>query len=131
MKALWGNTQIAYPKPFDSGYDYFKLLSRIRKHYGAICLTFPRFRFSLLPFNEKKLALDGLDEVEDMSGKEIYLEVYRRCPNCGKRYTPVLDRKHPEILIQEEFPEAPAWQREQHISGLCSDKCWKEFLGLS
>jgi len=53
------------------------------------------------------------------------------CPNCHKEYTPVLDRKHPELNIQAEFPKAPAWQREQHITGICSDKCWDEFLGVS
>jgi hypothetical protein len=53
----------------------------------------------------------------------------QQCPNCGKVYTPVLNRQHPEIAIQKEFPNAPAWQREQHISAICSEKCWKEFLG--
>ena len=53
-----------------------------------------------------------------------------KCPNCGKTYKPVLDRKHPEMVIQREFPKAPAWQREQHISGICSDKCWNDFLGI-
>ena len=52
------------------------------------------------------------------------------CPNCHKCYKPILDRKHPELKIQEEFPMAPAWQREQHITGLCSTKCWNEFLGV-
>lgn len=53
------------------------------------------------------------------------------CPNCRKTYTPELtwpegDNRH----IQEIFPNAPAWQREQLISGICSDKCWDEFLGV-
>lgn len=53
------------------------------------------------------------------------------CPNCNRVYQPVLDRKHPELLIQEEFPKALAWEREQHISGICSDECWQEFLGIA
>lgn len=52
------------------------------------------------------------------------------CPNCQKKYTPVLERKHPDMPIQKEFPKATAQEREQHITGLCSDKCWKEYLGL-
>ncbi len=54
----------------------------------------------------------------------------KECPCCHEEYEPILDRQHPEVLIQEEFPEAPAWQREQHISGLCSDSCWNRFLGI-
>jgi len=65
-----------------------------------------------------------------MSGKEgTSIEIFKQCPNCGKVYEPVLARKHLDRLIQEEFPDAPAWQREQHLSGICSDKCWNEFLG--
>jgi hypothetical protein len=53
------------------------------------------------------------------------------CPNCKKEYAPVLKREHPELLIQQEHPTAPAWQREQLVSGICSDKCWDEFLGVN
>lgn len=52
------------------------------------------------------------------------------CPVCNRSYLPELDRKHPELLIQEEFPKAPAWQREQWITGVCSDRCWDRFLGI-
>ena len=52
------------------------------------------------------------------------------CPNCKKLYSPTLLRKHPEVPIQQEFPDAKPIEREQHISGLCSDKCWNEFTGL-
>ena len=54
-----------------------------------------------------------------------------RCPNCGKEYTPELgERKHPELVIQKEFPLATSTQREQLITGICSDRCWDEFLGI-
>lgn len=54
-----------------------------------------------------------------------------KCPNCKKLYKPVLgERKHPEMLIQVEFPFAKDWEREQLITGICSDKCWNEFLGI-
>lgn len=53
----------------------------------------------------------------------------KTCPNCGKSYEPKLVRKHPEMLIQEEFPNATPAEREQCISGLCSDECWTEFVG--
>ena len=53
------------------------------------------------------------------------------CPNCKKHYLPELgERKHPEMCIQDEFPNATPNQREQLISGLCSDFCWKAYLGL-
>lgn len=51
------------------------------------------------------------------------------CPFCGEKYNPILDRKHPEMSIQREFPNAPAWQREQWISGCCTDICWRLALG--
>jgi len=52
-----------------------------------------------------------------------------KCPNCKKLYKPKLVRKTND-LIQNEFPKATSEQREQLISGLCSNKCWNEFLGL-
>jgi hypothetical protein len=53
-----------------------------------------------------------------------------QCPNCRKWYEPVLgERKQPELLIQQEFPDAMAWEREQLITHICSDKCWDEYLG--
>ena len=50
------------------------------------------------------------------------------CPNCHKIYETILERKT-RLPIQHEHPNAPAWQREQLITGICSDKCWKEYLG--
>jgi len=55
----------------------------------------------------------------------------KTCPNCEKGYEPILKREHPELSIQFEFPNAPTWQREQHLSGICSDECWNEFLGVN
>lgn len=54
----------------------------------------------------------------------------KTCPNCKREYLTVLDREHPELPIQQEFPSVPKWQREQFISGICSDRCWDEFLGV-
>ena len=52
------------------------------------------------------------------------------CPNCGKVYVPDLgERPADGRLIQEQFPEATAIQREQLMTGLCSDKCWNAYLG--
>jgi hypothetical protein len=49
-----------------------------------------------------------------------------QCPACGKMYEPVLgERKHPEMLIQKEFPDATAEQREQLLTGICSNECWE------
>jgi hypothetical protein len=53
-----------------------------------------------------------------------------RCPNCGKLYIPELKRPEGDTRpIQQIFRDEPAWKREQLISGICSDKCWKEFSG--
>jgi len=54
----------------------------------------------------------------------------KRCPNCGKKYEPEL-KKVEGIAMQVAYPKEPAWKREQLISGLCSQGCWKEFLGLN
>jgi len=54
-----------------------------------------------------------------------------KCPNCYKVYEPELgERKYPGLLIQQEFPDAEEYQREQLITGLCSDECWDKYLGL-
>ncbi len=60
----------------------------------------------------------------------------KKCPNCGKQYTPVLAldkmgmaRWNSGMLIQEAWPHAKAIEREQLQTGICSDKCWDEFLG--
>ena len=42
---------------------------------------------------------------------------------------PVLKRIEGE-LIQDSYPNATKEEREQLISGLCSNECWEEFLGL-
>ena len=48
-----------------------------------------------------------------------------KCLVCGKEYEPVLQRPEGDARpIQQIFPNAPAWQREQLLSGICSDKCW-------
>lgn len=50
------------------------------------------------------------------------------CPSCGKKYTTELERKD-DRNIQEQYPNEPSWKREQLISGICSDDCWKKYLG--
>lgn len=62
------------------------------------------------------------------------------CPNCGMVYTPDLAKRvdyaekrakwDRHALIQNVWPEATAIQREQLQTGICSDKCWDEFLGV-
>jgi len=52
------------------------------------------------------------------------------CPMCGKHYAPELGERDPDMLIQEQFPNATRVQREQLVTGLCSNKCWNKFLGF-
>jgi len=53
--------------------------------------------------------------------------VKMKCPICKKEYEPVLERKTDE-LVQIEFPEASRTEREQLITGICSDECWEEIF---
>lgn len=53
----------------------------------------------------------------------------RKCPNCSREYAPDLPPRKANTVIQEEFPNATPMQREQLITGICSDKCWNEYLG--
>ena len=59
----------------------------------------------------------------DSQGKTV-------CPQCGKHYYPILGERDPYIKIQEQFPSAPQWVREQLLTGICSQKCWEKYLGL-
>jgi hypothetical protein len=53
-----------------------------------------------------------------------------KCPQCGKEYEPVLKREIGDNrCIQDIFPTARPWEREQLVSGICSDECWDKFLG--
>lgn len=62
-----------------------------------------------------------------------------KCPNCKKEYVPELmampgfdhrfqQWKYGRKLIQDVWPDATAIQREQLQTGICSDKCWEEFM---
>jgi hypothetical protein len=54
-----------------------------------------------------------------------------RCPNCNKLYTPELVRPlGDDRSIQNIFPQSEPYQREQLITGICSDDCWDDFLGF-
>ena len=52
------------------------------------------------------------------------------CPNCKKRYTPELPEReqNDRRAIQEIYPHSKPYQREQLLTGLCSDRCWKQYL---
>lgn len=53
------------------------------------------------------------------------------CPQCGRHYTPDLPDppSGPRRPMQEIYPDAKPYQREQLITGLCSDECWDAYLG--
>jgi len=50
------------------------------------------------------------------------------CPVCKEQYTPVLGERD-RRLIQEQFPNAEPWEREQLLSGICSQACWDKAFG--
>lgn len=65
----------------------------------------------------------------------------KTCVNCGTDYIPTLSglwgfqekylRWRNGESIQDVWPDATATAREQLITGICSDKCWNQFLGVS
>jgi len=46
---------------------------------------------------------------------------HKTCPNCGKVYEP--DYTY-------EGAKNGTIYKEQHLTGICSDKCWDEYLGV-
>jgi len=59
------------------------------------------------------------------SKRTINAEGLTVCPNCGKAYLPYLDEKN----AKKHFKDVTPIQREQLISGLCSDECWDKYNG--
>ena len=53
------------------------------------------------------------------------------CPCCKKEYVPELGERDNSKLIQDQFPNAKPYQREQLVSGICSDECWDKYLGVN
>jgi len=54
----------------------------------------------------------------------------RRCPQCKRAYETELEypSRDDRQLIQDIYPDALPYQREQLQSGICSDRCWDEYL---
>lgn len=68
--------------------------------------------------------------VLSMDFRELDEEGLTICPECKKHYKPILKRPEGDTRpIQQIFPDAPAWQREQLVTGLCSNKCWQNYIG--
>jgi len=57
---------------------------------------------------------------------------YVQCPQCKTRYKP--DLEFPAMddnrSIQSIYPDSEPYQREQLMTGYCSDKCFDEALGV-
>jgi len=52
------------------------------------------------------------------------------CPVYKRHYKPDLPPTDPndERRIQDIYPQAKPYQREQLITGICSDKCWNKLF---
>ena len=50
------------------------------------------------------------------------------CPVCEKHYNTDLESTPQNRSIQEQYPNATAEQREQLMTGVCSDKCWNKMF---
>jgi len=64
------------------------------------------------------------------------MNVSKTCPSCKQTYVPELADDVEAFslwrngtLIQHAFPDATPAQREQLLTGVCSDKCWDELVG--
>lgn len=63
------------------------------------------------------------------------MELRKTCGVCEAEYTPLLctdpnfETKYRRWkggeLIQDAFPDTKEFEREQLLSGICSDECWK------
>jgi hypothetical protein len=53
------------------------------------------------------------------------------CPCCNTHYKPVLGERPrgDDRPIQKIFPKATKVEREQLITGICSEACWNKFIG--
>lgn len=79
--------------------------------------------------------LQGQDEVDDIGERARKLEEYQlaaaahgieiRCPECEAWVASRFTSKGAAMAEGERH------EREQFLSGLCSDACWKAHLGLS
>ena len=70
------------------------------------------------PLNEAKDALFGRILESKGHERKHVSQGERQCPQCGKVFTPDLPPN-----------QGTAEQREQHMTGLCSNACWDAFLG--
>ena len=64
-----------------------------------------------------------------MDAREFDEEGLTICPCCKKHYKPILGSRIEGMVIQKQFPNATPEEREQLVSGLCSTKCWDDYLG--
>ena len=62
--------------------------------------------------------------------------VKRTCPCCKNEYVPELADDVVGYMnwqmgdyVQDAFPQSTATQREQLLSGICSDACWSMLMG--
>lgn len=46
------------------------------------------------------------------------------CPNCNSKYEPKFETK------EEAKDDGDEVAVEQHLTGLCSDECWNDYLGV-
>jgi hypothetical protein len=51
------------------------------------------------------------------------------CPQCGKQYYSSLGViPGSRNAVQKDYPHAQPWEREQLITGICSDDCWVQYF---
>lgn len=65
-----------------------------------------------------------------MDSRELDEDGLTVCPQCHRHYKPKLTRPEGDTRsINIIFPNAKPFEREQLMTGLCSDNCWRKYLG--
>jgi len=65
------------------------------------------------------------DDTPEMKAHKSIGEEKHFCPNCEEWYEPEYDSK------EEAKRHNDSTGAEQYITGICSDECWDEYLGVS
>ena len=68
----------------------------------------------------QKLLKKSIIESNEFTFNESLKSNETQCPQCGKTYVMEITKE------QKEQGEGTSIQKEQHISGICSDQCWNK-----
>ena len=98
-------------QPQNLTYDeYFEM----RKNKKYLCSTTRVLKQGTIDEVKLKSAIMKKKNLKE----ERLLANQEQCPNCGKVYT-----------FSQQRGQGTVDEKEEHLSGICSDACWWQFLG--